>query len=199
MGVCMVSTLPYADIHAALRAHFPSKGEVGFVDFFPSVGSIAGGLLYATVFCPPLQEIEGLIFHDLDVFNGGDLATEYEVNSQKIVQDWLDHFAGDTEDAQYMMNHLHPWRMLGYDTVEWLDNEEELFAQAVAACWKVWLPAQYPDREFVVVVTGPEDSDDVDDAEEDENALEEDDIAVSFYEPQRTVTSQAGTSAPSLS
>lgn len=199
MGGCTVSALPYAEILEVLRAHFPSDGDSGFVDLFINAGSIAGGLLYAAVLCPPLQEVEGLIFHDLDVFNGGNRDTETRAATQKVVRDWLDRFAGDTESVQFMMNHLHPWRMLGFDVQGLIDDEEELFARAVAESWKVWLPAQYPDREFVVVVTGLGDADDVDAAEGDEDAEDDADLEITFYEPKRTATSQAGTSTPSIS
>lgn len=91
---------------------------------------------YASLFWPDFLEVEGCVL----------LAERYD--PQEFAQ-WLEHFKGNTEQLERMLNHVHVYDLILDPAADAVDIQVwEHIGQALLHCWRAALRTQFPERAF---------------------------------------------------
>ncbi len=95
-------------------------------------GTAVGALLYSPVFCPPTEEIEGLVFITLqEAYAEGEKARE--------IRRYREEMGGDLREVQRSFNLVEPLRLFSVDQPGLTDEEERFLAETLAEAWRAWL------------------------------------------------------------
>lgn len=132
-----------------LKAHYfvGPEGEFDHEEVLAGEGTAAGALLYSTAFCPPPEEVDGLVFIKLqEAYGEGEKACQIRRHLREV--------SGDTREVQRSFNLVEPLRLFSVDQPEVTDEEERLLAETLAEAWRAWLHWRYPGRRFVVELVG---------------------------------------------
>jgi len=149
------STRYYQELLAAC-GRYAAEFEQEYDDldeFIASGAMMSKALLYAGVFCPPLIEIEGMIFQWLDWQGPRDTA-------KTLVNEMLTK-ERSRQEVQRSLNLIVLSSLLVSDEHGVLAKDERLFVNIVAQAWRGWLHVHYPTRRFVVTVLPQEETQDV--------------------------------------
>ena len=145
-----------------LRRHFSEvdpHGSFDEGDFLHARGSARNALLYASLYCPHLVEIDG------SVLLGQSLADEGDIER---FRECVERNRGDRESAEGSFNLVEVAYLFGPGGRDTSDEEDRFLAENVALAWRGWLRVNYPGRNFVVEVIDPEETGSV--------------VGLSFYE-----------------
>ncbi|MBL7498757.1 hypothetical protein I6A84_04380 [Frankia sp. CNm7] len=116
--------------------------EVGTFDlrtFTLSNVSIAEACAVATLMSPEFIEYRGCIL----------LRFVFDALDASGVDTWIDHFRGDVQAVETMVNHIHLWEFFKSQSE---DEDEALvdLARRMATSWKCSARSQFPERVFAV-------------------------------------------------
>jgi hypothetical protein len=138
------------EIVDVLRRLYPEYGADGrfrtAADFTRAVGSAGEALLYAELYCPPLVEVDDMVFLRWTVGTERDVA---DVRSYEE-EGW------GRRDVERLYNHLGLCWQFGNARPYIADEEERLLGEILAEAWRAWLGRRYPARRFAVEMIGPE-------------------------------------------
>jgi hypothetical protein len=102
------------------------------------------------VLCPPLVELDDMIFQNLAAFDP-DRPDGPVDDIGLTVRRWMEVLDGDRSAVERVVNHVHPWSLLGTDA-DTPSDVAEAFASFLAGSWRAWLAFRYPGRRFQVEV-----------------------------------------------
>lgn len=134
-----------------IRQRFPEADPAGSFtldDYLHSCGRASDALLYVALFCPALVELDGSILLLRAVEDQADRTRFLEYKASKGRRAAESSF--NLLEVPYAFG---PGRRAASEGSE---NDDAVLAEAVAASWRAWLPAQYAGRRFVVELLEPE-------------------------------------------
>lgn len=121
-------------------------GEVDFTieELMHFAGDARSALLYSSFFCPPLVEIDGMVFHRLTMQN---------VPLEEFVEMIREGLEGPGQTRKKLEREFNSVQVQGafYPNGANLTLEEELLlADVLAESWRAWIHWRYPGRRFVI-------------------------------------------------
>lgn len=142
----------YQQLHQIFEALFPNSGQSGddLDDFVAGEGHLTEALLYATVFCPPFIEIEGMVFQWL-VWPG------QREKAAELVPRLLQRY-GNPRKVQENLNFVDITRLFVPEPPTLPREADSLLAALLATSWEGCLRVRFPDRNFQVDILEPEDT-----------------------------------------
>ncbi len=132
-----------------LKKHYFAGPEEDFEveEALATSATAVGALLYSPVFCPPTEEIDGLVFIKLqEVCAPGE--------KPRQIRRYREETGGDLREVQRSFNLVEPLRLFDIDQPELTDEEERLLAETLAEAWRAWLHWRHPGRRFEVELLG---------------------------------------------
>lgn len=129
----------------ALRRHYYTgpDGEFCSEEVLAAHGTAIGALLYAQVFCPPVEEIDGMVLIKLQEAMADD-------ETARAVRQSSNQVNIDLQELQRSFNRVEPLRLFAIEQPDITDEEEKLLIEILSESWRAWLHWKYPGRRFVV-------------------------------------------------
>lgn len=141
-----------------LRRHFdefiyyPEMAD-DIEDLIAAAGNAAGALLYASLFCIPLIEIDGMVFQLIQKRLRVD---EYP----ESVREYRERVRGNLKEVEQSFNLIFVQGLFDPDRRDMTDEEELMLAQTLAEAWRAWIHWRYPRRRFTVEILSAEETGD---------------------------------------
>ncbi|MEU1374207.1 hypothetical protein ABZ442_11120 [Streptomyces triculaminicus] len=117
-------------------------GEVDYVDFVKFNGDLAVLVAFSRILWPRFVEVEGCVLWD----------RVYEESNFNL---WRESLSGDISRIEATLNQVRIWQIVESDE----GDQEALnfIAACVVKSWRASLSADFPEREFEVLVVESED------------------------------------------
>jgi hypothetical protein len=145
---CPVATKLQERLLLIVRRQFPEVDPAGTFtldDYMHACGRASDALLYVALFCPPLIELDGSVLLLRSVEDQADRNRFLEYKASK-----------GRRAAETSFNFVEVPYLFGPQRRALSEDDDHIIAEAIAASWRAWLPAQYPGRSFVVELLEPE-------------------------------------------
>lgn len=141
-----------AKILEFLFRRFEDKDNKNFnaLDFVYKYGSPASALLYSKLFWPDFIEIDDMVFMKSDF--------EEEEDYERLNQAKTKYNNRQETEKSFNFHEIPQMFSKRDDTT---DDEDYLLAQVLKETWAARLSRLFPDKEIVVEITEPEDSDEL--------------------------------------